>query len=285
MLLLSVGYLDTIITPAGTRVGLGRAAGAGLILGVLSLFKPEFCLWGGLLGLAAWLRGATLPRVAAVLAAGGLCAFLVIAPWTIRNARAFHRFIPFSVAAGHTFWPSAHRPDFVDVEHPAFQEAARRCSAGGADRIRYESCLWDDAVRMVKEHPGYYSLTVVKRAARLFAGSHTESDRWLSASFLQCFHEGRFGLLALKLALFSLNTGFFVLGLGGLAWFCREGIRWVLVGAVLMKVTVHALMMASPRYGLQLVPTLAGPAAAMALLVVARLSRPTPAPAVLSVAE
>jgi hypothetical protein len=77
------------------RPGLGRAATAGAVLGLAALTRSEaLLLLPLLLWPVAWRGGAAgrLPRLAVVT----LACVLVIAPWAIRNASVFGRFVPIS---------------------------------------------------------------------------------------------------------------------------------------------------------------------------------------------
>jgi hypothetical protein len=73
----------------------GRWAVFGLLWGLIALANPELCIMLPVMGLwILWGAGRFWPQQLgkAVLAAA-LC-LAVIAPWTYRNARAFHHFVP-----------------------------------------------------------------------------------------------------------------------------------------------------------------------------------------------
>jgi 4-amino-4-deoxy-L-arabinose transferase-like glycosyltransferase len=82
-----------------------RAFVVGLFAGAASLVRPNGLapLAGLVLG---WLvhRLDSLPRQAPRLAAMALAAALVLAPWTLRNARLFHTFIPVSTGGGELLY-------------------------------------------------------------------------------------------------------------------------------------------------------------------------------------
>jgi hypothetical protein len=80
------------------RPGVARAAVLGAAIALTSLARAEALLLLPLLALPLALR----PRAGAaarLLAAGAAC-FVLIAPWTVRNAVVFHRFVPISNNSG-----------------------------------------------------------------------------------------------------------------------------------------------------------------------------------------
>jgi 4-amino-4-deoxy-L-arabinose transferase-like glycosyltransferase len=79
------------------RPGLWRAAGAGAVLGLAALTRSEaLLLLPLLLWPVAWRGGGDGRARAARLGAVTLACALVIAPWAIRNASVFGRFVPIS---------------------------------------------------------------------------------------------------------------------------------------------------------------------------------------------
>ena len=152
---------------------LGLAFALGLVTGVASLVRPT-----GLAPVVAmvlvWLaprwRRLTpeLPRLFAM----GLGVVLVLAPWTLRNARVFHAFLPVSTGAGEQFlqgslnetdgrWNAVivgkvndsviadetkrlgHPPNAVEMDHAALMQGLanyRNDPAGSA--LRYVKRVW-----------------------------------------------------------------------------------------------------------------------------------------------
>lgn len=84
-----------------------RWAAAGVLLGLLALVRPEYLPIAILLPLAyagreAWrggLRNAAVPVLVSLLATA-----LVLAPWTIRNAIELERFVPISTGGGKALY-------------------------------------------------------------------------------------------------------------------------------------------------------------------------------------
>jgi 4-amino-4-deoxy-L-arabinose transferase-like glycosyltransferase len=81
----------------------GRALGAGLLWGAATLTRPNALVMPLLVAAWAWfplglaLRGSDRVRQVAMLVLG---VALVVGPWTMRNARAMHAFVPVTTGGG-----------------------------------------------------------------------------------------------------------------------------------------------------------------------------------------
>jgi hypothetical protein len=217
---------------------------------LLALIKPEFFLWLPLPLLVRRQR-----PFAVTLAASVLGFVLVLAPWTIRNAREFHRLIPFTTLTGRALWLSAHQPALTDFSGPEFNAALSGCQAPG-DPAATDACLLSQAKLMVAEHPGYFLKSALVRVAHTLFGSHTD---YLPSnlSFVQAWDRQRLGILATK-ALMLLVQVVFVLGaIVGLARLCRERRFWFLVYLFGSQLAVYALLFGNSRYGLHFTPVFA----------------------------
>jgi 4-amino-4-deoxy-L-arabinose transferase-like glycosyltransferase len=237
----------------------------GALLGALALVRPEYLAIAFLLALvvlarsakAEWRRGLVQ---AAILLAGVM---ILVAPWTLRNAVALDRFVPISTGGGQvlfagTYLPSGGNPEKVGPEvverHPELfgpnaverlrleqilaRLAASRYSDLEADqalsRMGREQ-LWDD----ISEEPAEFAGFVAAKAWRVWTYGARESMRepgW------KLFH---WALIALGL-----------LGLAVLAW--RRRWEALLIGTTFIAITaLSALLVASPRRVLVLLPLLA----------------------------
>ena len=80
-----------------------RAIAAGAAYGVLGTMLPAFL--GSLLLVPLGYRMMRLPwrRIAGITLVAGGCAFLVLTPWTIRNAIRLHRFVPVATNMGFNY--------------------------------------------------------------------------------------------------------------------------------------------------------------------------------------
>jgi 4-amino-4-deoxy-L-arabinose transferase-like glycosyltransferase len=236
----------------------------GVLLGALAMVRPEYLGVAIVLAVVVFALGArpdwkrALGSAAALLAA----ALVVIVPWTIRNAEALGRFVPISTGGGQvlfagTYLPSDGNPEQVGAEvverHPELfgphavqklrlerilarlaesrhpgMEADRALSKMGKEQ------LWDD----LGEEPEFAGF-VAKKVWRLWG--HGPRDVMRESGWE---------------ALHWLLLGFALLGLGVLAW--RRRWEAAVLAAVFLSITaLSALLVASPRRVLVMLPLLA----------------------------
>ncbi len=84
------------------RASAGNAIGVGVVLGVAVLARTEYLVLGPAIIATAALRH----RRVALFALSLLVAALIVSPWTLRNDRVFHRFIPVVDSVGYNLWKS-----------------------------------------------------------------------------------------------------------------------------------------------------------------------------------
>jgi 4-amino-4-deoxy-L-arabinose transferase-like glycosyltransferase len=251
---------------------LWRWAVPGLTLGALALVRPEYLAIGFLLAVLIFLRErlwedwkrALLIAVVVVL---GIV--VVVAPWTVRNAFALNRFVSVSTGGGQVLYSGTYLP-----------------SDGNPVKV---------GAGVVAEHPGLFgphaveNLRLEQILARLAESKYPgmEPDEALSKMGKQQLrndiehHTGEYvGFLAKKVgriwshgpravmrepvweALHWVLLGLGLLGLGLLAYYRR----WeaLMIGAVFLAITaISALLVASPRRVLVLIPLLSACAGAV----------------------
>ncbi len=260
--LLSGGVLAALWAWEGS---LGRWLPPGGLFGALALVRPEYLGVAVLVALAIAareLRGDwrnSLLRAAVLLGA----ALLVVAPWTIRNAVALDRFVPISTGGGQVLFAGTYLPSDGDPEkvgEGVVAEHPRLFAPQDAQRLRLEQILarlaqsrypgmetdkalskmgkeqlWDG----ISEEPGEYAGFVATKIGRIW--SHGPRDVMREPAW--------------EVVHWSL-IGFGLLGLAVLAW--RRRWEALLFSTVLLAITlVSALLVASPRRVLVLVPLLA----------------------------
>jgi 4-amino-4-deoxy-L-arabinose transferase-like glycosyltransferase len=261
----------------------------GALFGALALVRPEYLAVAALVALAVLAREVRLDwrgsllRAAIFLGAG----LVVIVPWTIRNAVALDRFVPISTGGGQVLFAGTYLPSDGDPEKVGEEVVARHpelFSPRDAQRLRLEQILahlahsrypdletdqalskmgkeqlWAD----VSEEPLEYAGFVATKIWRIW--SHGPRD---------VMREPVWEMLHWALVAFGL------FGLALLAW--RRRWEALLIGTIFLTITaVSALLVASPRRVLVLVPLLAALAAvALSWLAAALRSpsdfRPTP---------
>jgi hypothetical protein len=241
----------------------------GALFGALALVRPEY------LGVAVLVVAVVFAREARdnwrqsfLRAAVFLGALVVaIAPWTIRNAVALDRFVPVSTGGGQVLYAGTYLPSDGDPEKVGAEVVAENPQLFGphaVERLRLEQILarlaehrypemetdqalskmgkeqlWDD----ISDEPLEYAGFVAKKIGRIW--SHGPRD---------VMHKP--GWEVLHWALVALG----LLGLALLAW--RRRWEALLLGTILLAITaISALLVASPRRVLVLVPLIAALAA------------------------
>jgi hypothetical protein len=251
----------------------------GLALGVLAMVRPEYLAVGVLLAVVVALievrshfcpdsgqkcerqwRGWRGVARGALIVAGIL---IVVAPWTVRNALALDRFVPISTGGGQVLYAGTYLPSDGDPEEVGAAVVAENpelFSPADATQLRLEQILarlaantypelesdealsrmgreqlWDD----VSEEPLEYAGFVATKVGRIW--SHGPRDVMREP---------------LWEALHWALVGFGLLGLALLAW--RRRWEALVLATVFLSITaISALLVASPRRVLVMVPLVA----------------------------
>jgi 4-amino-4-deoxy-L-arabinose transferase-like glycosyltransferase len=159
---------------------------AGLAAGLLTLTRTNGGLLVPVLAAGAWIgrprfswRAARVPVLLVAVAV------LTVAPWTVRNAREVHAFIPVSDESGGTLAgtyndaartdrdaPGAWKlPESVPQYHRLFHEAQRL----DLPETTLQSRLRDRALTYAREHPGYVAEVGLYNTLRL-TGAYGHDD-------------------------------------------------------------------------------------------------------------
>jgi hypothetical protein len=253
----------------------------GALFGALALVRPEYLGVAVLVAIAVAVRA--LPRdwrssllPAAVFFAAAL---VVIAPWTLRNAVALDRFVPISTGGGQVLFAGTYLPSDGDPEKVGAEVVAENpdlFQPQDAERLRLEQIL---ARLAAAEHPGVETDMALSKMGKEQLWDDISEEPLEYASFVatkvwRIWSHGPRDVMrepvweVLHWALVALG----LLGLGILAW-CR---RWeaLLLGTFFLAITaISALLVASPRRVLVLVPLLAALAGtALAWLAAGRVT-------------
>jgi hypothetical protein len=229
------------------------------------MVRPEYLGVAALLGAVVFCRGVrggwrvSLAR-AAILLAGVV---VVVAPWTVRNAVALDRAVPISTGGGQvlfagTYLPSDGDPERVGAEvvahHPGLFDPA------DARRLRLEQIL---ARLAAQRYPGLETDAALSRMGRDQLGDDIGEEPLEYAGFVatkvgRIWSHGPRDVMreplweALHWALVVLGA----LGLAVLAW--RRRWEALVLATVFLAITaLSALLVASPRRVLVMVPLVA----------------------------
>ena len=243
----------------------------GLTLGALALVRPEYLAIGLLLAVLIFLRERLWEdwkRALLIAAIVVLGIVVVVAPWTVRNAFALHRFVTVSTGGGQvlysgTYLPSDGNPEKVGAgvvaEHPELfgphavenlrleQILARLAEASypGLEPDQALSKMGKEQLRDdVSHHTGEYVGFLAKKVGRIWSHGPRAVMR---EPVWEALHWALLGLGLLGLALLAYYR------------------RWeaLLIGAVFLAITaISALLVACPRRVLVLIPLLSACAGA-----------------------
>jgi 4-amino-4-deoxy-L-arabinose transferase-like glycosyltransferase len=231
LLLLGLWALASAWTGDPNRIHLPSALGAGLAFGAAVLVKPSFALFPPLIGLAWLLVGR---RRAAVLGtcALGLGVALAMAPWWVRNADLYGRFVPTALWAGASLYDGLN-PEATGGSDMDFLNAPDLQPLSEEDQDRV---LRDRARTWAASHPRRTLELAVAKAARFWSPWPVGEGALSRSPWV-------------KLAGALITLPVYALLLAGL-WRCRRDARALalLAGTLLYFAAIHAVFVSSIRY-------------------------------------
>jgi hypothetical protein len=241
----------------------------GGLFGALAMVRPEYLGLAVLVALVIAARPvrddwrSSLLRAAVFLGA----TLVLIAPWTIRNTVALDRFVPISTGGGQvlfagTYLPSDGDPEKVGAE--VVTENPQLFAPQDAQRLRLEQIL---ARLGQARYPGMETDTALSRMGKEQLWDDISEDIGEYAGFVatkvgRIWSHGPRDVMREPVweALHWLLVALALLGLGVLTW--RRRWEVLLLGTIFLAITaISALLVASPRRVLVLVPLLAALAA------------------------
>ena len=143
-------------------VAAGLAAGTAILVRPgMVLFLPVVALW--FVGRQRW----SLALAFCVSAAA------IVAPWTLRNAQEYGRFVPVASEGGVTFWTGNHPLAIGEGDlaaNPRIKEAelAFRKSHPGLTAEELEPLYYRDALSTIADHPGWWIGLLARKAFYTF---------------------------------------------------------------------------------------------------------------------
>jgi hypothetical protein len=150
----------------------------GLLSGFSTMMSPELLLCFAVLTAAAIQDVATLKRALQSVA----IAAIILAPWTIRNAVVFHRFVPVRSNFGFELWLGNHEGVGAindQSTHPlrSPSELARYSQVGEADYLREKEVL---SSAFIRRHPSIFISLTFERVRSFWSSP----SPWLLPSLL-----------------------------------------------------------------------------------------------------
>lgn len=185
-------YARYTILGQKNSVYLGAAA-----IGIAGMSKPILLLLPIIFFLANLSRGAFRGNVRNLVIQLGIIG-VMMTPWIIRNAIAFHAFIPGVTNGGITFWGGTGPADgkviggLGDPDSPQYARDAVK----GMTEVQADKWFYRDGMRIIRENPGRYARLMVIKASRL----------WFSIPYEGAFSVSNKLLIGLNLILGLLSV-------------------------------------------------------------------------------
>lgn len=258
----------------------------GVVVGLSSLVRPFAMLSLIAVGLAAWRAGVSWRDAARHVGIAAGVAFLMLVPWTIRNAFAYHAFIPVSTNLGDTLCldnaPGAYGgfralPPECTPPAPIRSDGFRSGTdpnRDGADEAKNNSHNLRVAVSWALHHPSAEASLVFRRAFYGYRDDHDALTDLVGA-------HGNFPPTGIRKPFSRLADAYYyvvlVLALFGIRKFLGDPRRLfvLLVGASIAAVPIFLYGLV--RFHIPLLPFLAI-GAALTINVI----RPAPSPELIS---
>jgi 4-amino-4-deoxy-L-arabinose transferase-like glycosyltransferase len=254
----------------------------GLTLGALALVRPEYLAIGLLLALLVFLRQRLhMPWRRALIAAAVvvLGIIVVVAPWTVRNAVTLDRFVPVSTGGGQVLYAGTYLPSDGNPEKVGAAVVAEHPELFGPHAV--ENLRLEQILTRLGEHtyptlePDQALSKMGKEQLRDDLEHHTgEYIGFVAKKIGRIWSHGPRAVMREPLweALHWVLLGLGLLGLAILA--CLRRWEALLIGAVFLAITlISALLVASPRRVLVLIPLLSACAGTAAVWLTAAVRR------------
>jgi hypothetical protein len=155
--------LDRAQVPDRRLAARGWSAGSGIAAGIAILIRPAMLFF---LPLAAlWMARRRRGALAVIFV---VTAVTVVAPWTARNIRVFHRLVLVASEGGVTFWTGNHplaRGEGDLAANPDIKRAeiAFRDARPGLTAEQLEPLYYRDALHYIVRHPFWWAGLLVRK--------------------------------------------------------------------------------------------------------------------------
>ena len=229
----------------------GWYALAGIVLGLTVLCRPEMLLFPFLvlLGLLSIYKSKKQALIGFFILLGLMS--IVISPWTVRNYRLVHKFIPVTVGFGANLWLGSHPEDLTEW----YSDKEPIKSLVDKTQIEFNAKLRKLAFKNITARPFIYLKLCIKKFFRFWLTSHSNTFKGLEESFVSTIQSRNYKIFFQKAIFFAINMGLILLGFFGI-FLARK--RWkaafLLLSIIIYKVFLHMLLYSAPRYQIPIMP-------------------------------
>jgi 4-amino-4-deoxy-L-arabinose transferase-like glycosyltransferase len=156
------------------------ALGLGALVGLSSLIRGEALVWL-LVPAVLWGRQIGWRAMAARLGAAVVVIAVVLTPWTIRNERVFHSFIPLALNSGDTLW-AGHNPAANGAQNYPTDELLTRLAGDAVEpqkTVVVAKGMQHEAIQFMVHHPFTELRLIPQKVIALLRGDSYAFD-WLN---------------------------------------------------------------------------------------------------------
>jgi len=242
---------------------------AGLIIGYSVLVRGEALVLLPALFLFGLIFERKQLKKAALIILISIC---TIAPWTFRNYKVFHKFIPVSSQGGSILWIASYYDPARKGEWMLWHKDNQYFNdlIKGLDDVERDELLGRQGVENIRNHPFYYLRFSAKRFFMFWLSGHSNTFYKLSDELINYIRTKFYLKASIKLSMLVFNLIIICFGFyGALKAFNsgRERMKEIvfLFMPVMLIMIIHVLLCAIPRYQVPIMPFIIISASAAAL--------------------
>lgn len=188
----------------------GRARhllGAGVILGLAMLVRPQVALVGAAIAVAALLLRRPWPQRVAIVALPLVGLVVAVAPWTIRNATVFDRFVAVSTNGGDNLCVGFHPGASGHFAIPPYCDTGEFYIDGPGPEARRNDETSARATEWATDHLGALPMLSLRKLWYTYQHDHD------ALRAVESYEEDRFLPGPVRSALSWVSDGFYVLAM------------------------------------------------------------------------
>jgi len=222
----------------------------GLIAGYLCLVRSEFVLFMPILFLIIAKNGQKPKHLIIIFII--MCSIISI--WSMRNYKAFGKFVLISTHYGDTLWISTWKEEWLE-----WQEKEPFISlTEGLNQIDSSVVLFKAGINNIKEYPFVYLKMCAKRLYRFWLTGHSNVFYFMADSLKNYIIKKEYFIALLKIVMLFFNMGIIIFGFFGVKLAYRNvknnNLLHYLLMPMLFLIILHFFTFATPRYSIPIMP-------------------------------